>query len=763
MKIDSLESSLKSSRSAQITIFIVIGLVLLLTTATIFYFKYAFEEAPVFVFSDDPVTAYVQQCIVDATKEAVILAGQNGGFIYQEEFTDEEKKIIELLPFNSEALFLANGRQHILYWYYQKNDGIDRVAIPELEKQTKGDGSIQDQLELYIGEHLPICFDDFNALRNKGILVESFGNLSVSSLITDKSVEITVKYPLKIMQGETISTQNSFAALVPVGLKQTYTLAREIAEHELNTLFLEQTTRNLLTTYGQVKKEYLPPIAGGLHFDPCADRVYWFYSDVERNVRQMLAANIPYVTIANTDNGRITITTKQESDKDTRKLRQGVFDSFVQYKSENDYGGILANFNYQTTYPMELYFGNNPGRGLLQPNTFEINALIANLCMFDYSYLYNLKFPVVVTLVDTESNIDGNSFVFQFPLQVIIKNNYPRIKLNNVLRDYYRIPETPKEPSYQCDPEQRLSVESTLTVKDPKGAPVENAVVTFQCGPSYVYEYDVNGTVSAIQNFAETCFMGTTDVKGQLITSYPPCVGSGFVTIKHPLYVEKSSATGDILQNTFFEKNVVLDKVYTREIVLDKYFVAPPSETNEEGIGVHLNADGNVVACNVNMEPKTIFPYESAIITLTKLDLENGVLNGVPLIMYHGDSGVSAEPAKLSVAPGEYYVDIMLLREERYPGEMTIEAHSEALQVASTIGTDTITYPDEDVLVPQTFSGGAAFFWNVTGEELESGNTIHFAVFDEGIPKTIEQVSAPLAHREGCSNMHKDIVEPSIQ
>lgn len=760
MKTDLFVSPFQRSRRAQITIFIVIGLILLLTVATVFYFQYRAEQHPIFALSEDPVTAYVQQCIVDTTKEAVLLAGEHGGAIYQEEYTDKEKKLLELLPFNSEVLFLANGKQQLPYWYYQKSDGIDRVAIPELEKQAAGDGSIQDQLEQYVGNQMTACLNNFAALKNNGIIVEPTENMTVSSVITEKSVEVTVSYPLKITQGDATSSQESFTALVPVGLKRTYALAREIAQHELDTLFLEQTTRNLLVTYGQVKKDYLPPIAGGLRFDPCADRVYWFYNDVQQDVQQMLAANIPYITVANSDNGKITLTSKQEADDKNRKLRQGVFDAFVQYPSENDYSGILANFNYQTNYPMDLYFGNHLGYGLIQPNALEINILIANLCMFDYSFLYNLKFPVVVTLVDTDSNIDGNSFVFQFSMEVIVKNNYPRIKLNDVLRDTYRIPETSEDSSYQCDPTQRLSGQSTITVQDPKGASVENAVVNFQCGPSYVYEYDVNGTISAIHQFAETCFMGTTDVSGQLTTAYPPCVGAGFVTIKDPAYLEKSVSTGNIFQGTSFDKTIVLDKVYTREVALDKYFVAPPSPTNTEGIGVHLDENGNVASCNVNQDAKELFPYESAIITLTKLDPENGVLNAIPLVAVDGGS---TEPASIEVAPGQYYVDIMLLREERYPGEMTIKAKSEAIQVPSTIGTDIISYPDDDVLIPQTFTGGAAFLWNVTAGKLESGNTIHFGVFDEGAPNTVEQVSAPLAHRQGCSNLHQELILPYVR
>lgn len=750
-----------SGSKSQVTVFIILGLILVFAVGTILYFQYAMKKPTVFELSEEPVTAYVQQCLLDITEEAVLLAGQNGGYIYQDALEEDEKEIIKLIPFNSDILLLA--KQQLPYWYYQKNDGIDRIAIPELEKQKTGDSSVQDQIERYIAEKLPDCLDEFSGLSSAGIDVAYAGEFVISSEISDEGIEVTAYLPLQITKEGAITTQDEFHATLAVQLKQLYNLAREIAEYELDTLFLEKTTQNLLSIYGQVDKSYLPPMAGGLHFEPCGERVFWFYSDVQSDLREMLAGNIPYLRVANTEFGKITISKKEEPDEERREIRRGIFDSFIKFPTENKYEDITASFNYQSNYPMELIFGNNLGYGIIVPDTLEINALVANLCMFEYSFLYNLKFPVVVTLADTKSTIDGNAMIFQFPLQVIIKNNYPRIKLNDIFRDIYRIPEAIEEPSYQCSPEQALSGESTIKVTDAKGAPVEDAVVSFQCGPSYVYEYDINGTVAAVHSFGRTCFMGITGNDGKLTTTYAPCIGGGVATVKHPNYLEKSVATGDILEGISFEKTIKLDKVYTRKITLKKYFVAPPSETNEEGIGIHFeNIEDNerIVACNLNTEPKDVLPYESAIITVTKLDIENGMLSTAPIVVYEPDA---TEQQTIDIAAGEYYIDIMLLRKERYPGEMTIEANSESIEVASTTGTKTITYPEEDMLLPQTFTGGAVYYWNVTSAMLESGNTILFPVIDEGMPKTLEQVSAPLMHREGCVQLESDVLKPRVE
>ncbi|MFA6888178.1 MAG: hypothetical protein WC254_01655 [Candidatus Woesearchaeota archaeon] len=738
-----------SSSKGQVTVFIVIGILLILTVGTIFFVQYAFK-AP-FELSSDPVTAYVQQCLLDTTKEAVIVAGQTGGYMFEEQLTNSEKDVLSLAPFNSN--YFVVGNQQLRYWYYQDQNGIDKIDIPLLEKQSEGDNSIQSQIETYVTEKMLVCLNDFKGLQ--GITITPTGNLSISVLFTDLSVEATATYPLELSQESTTTTHDSFTVFFDSSLKKTYGLAKEITEQELNTLFLEQETKNLLSTYGQVSREYLPPMSGGLQFESCANRVLWFYPTVKSNVQEMLAGNIPYIHVANTDYKNVVITKAMEPDQKTRELRQSIFDSFTQQFS-GGYENLIATFNYQSNYPVDLSFGNNVGYGLIEPNSFEINLVVANICMFEYSFLYNLKYPILVTIIDPTGPIDGSAYVFQFPLQVVLKNNYPRIKLNDVLRNQYIIPETTDEPSYQCDPKQRLSDESILTVTDANNNPVKDAVVNFQCGPSYVYDYDINGSVTAVHSFAKTCLMGATDSSGILKTAYPPCIGGGIVTIKNPFYLEKSIATGDILQGTFFEKQVQLDKVYTMNLDVQKYFVAPPSETNDVGIGIHLDENSNIIACNINLEPQELQPYESALISLTKIDTENGVLPGAPVALYNGTG-------TLDVAPGQYYVDIMLLRGERYPGEMTIDANSEAITVETLTGTKTTTYPEDDILVPQTFSGGSVFYWNVTTKELEGSDTIKFSIFDEGIPKTIEQVSAPLMHRESCSILQADKIKPVVK
>jgi hypothetical protein len=107
--------------------------------------------------------------------------------------------------------------------------------------------------------------------------------------------------------------------------------------------------------------------------------------------------------------------------------------------------------------------------------------------------------------------------------------------------------------------------------------------------------------------------------------------------------------------------------------------------------------------------------------------------------------------SKIMLAPGTYEVDVLLLRNERYNGEMTIKKDSQVMRIEAGMETKEVKYPDKDVLLPAVFTGGAKLEWKVTKEELERAKRITIVVFDEGIPLKIEDVGSPLEHRDACS------------
>jgi len=611
--------------------------------------------------------------------------------------------------------------------------------MPMLEKSYDGDYSIQWQLENYIASHLRDCVH-FEIFKAQGIDITETGVLVTDVIVTEASVNIRAHYPLRVRKEGVVENKKEFFTSVPVRLGRIYRLASEIRNYEMSSIFLERNTMNLISIYSRIDSEYLPPMYGGLHFRPCSDIVYWMYNDVKEDMKEVLIANVPYLHVADSDFEPMVIV---DPDEDNRKIRQGVYDNMVHKVSDNIYPFINVDFDHLEEMPLDVDFG---GFGLLEPNTFEVDMIFSQLCMFEYQFGYNLKYPVLVTLTDSKSNINNREYIFQFPLQVILKDNFPRVRYS----DAFGTSDLPTARS-ECEPKQRLSGDVRVSVVDYSNNGIDSATIMFQCGPSMVYDFDENGSVSGMQTFADRCYMGATN-QGVYESRFPQCVGGGLLTVRKEGYVSKTEHIGDTVQDEDKVLSIQLDRVYELDVDVEKLFVKPPGT---DGI---VLSDGHVVSCNAAESAQGLLDYENAIIRLTKTDSENGELRS-PSIAHFKPGNTST----ISIAPGDYTVDIMLLRNERFNGEMTLKKHSQSKEIPEGFGTKTIKYPDKDILLPSAFTGGVLFNWTIDVSTLEQTDSISFKIFDEGPPVVIDGVGAPLNHRESCSRLNYNRVQPTLR
>ena len=716
-------------KRSQVTLFIIIGLFILVTLALILYVRITADPGPG-VEKKDPVKRYVEECTKQVTEDALARIGMQAGFV-----TLDKAAIVE-------DNVLVSGSVGMPYWFYQDHSGFDRSEMPMLEKSYEGDTSIESQLEHYIGENLQDCLAGFSVFEAQGTEVAEMGILEPDAIFTEESVEIQLDYPLRIYEGQGMRTEDDYHVSIPVRLKKVYELAKSIRDHEMSELYLERNTRNLISIYSRIDSRYLPPMYGGLHFVPCHERVHWVYSEVQEDLSQVLSANIPYMKIAGTMYDAIKI---EDDDEERREIRQGVYDSMVFDAAERPYPDIQVDHVYSRDFPLELDFGSV---GLLEPHSFEVDMLFSHLCMLEYQFAYNVKYPVLVTLTDTASNLGNQDYLFQFPMQAVIKDNFPRVRFSEIV-------ETPvPNRRSECDSTARKSAPVTVKVKDDKGRPLDDVSISFQCGPSMVYEFYENGSVKNITEFADRCFIGTTTA-GVYKGSFPQCSGNGILMLEKEGHLSLSHMTDEMMDE---EQTIELqmDKLYELEIDVEKFFVKPPAK-DDPNPGVVLS-DDKVVACNLD-EAKSLQSYEQAIIKLEKTDTGNGRLPGQGIAFYSPENKTT-----LSIGPGEYEVEIALLRNERYNGELTIKEGSQRRTLGESDYSDekTITYPDKDVLLPTVFTGGAIINFTLAAKELEAGDAIRFYVIDEGPPATLEEVARPLQHRKGCSLLNYQKMRPEI-
>ena len=748
----------KRSSKAQATTFIIIGILALIGVVGVMYVtKLMTSEATLAEKPIDPVVAFTQECVQKISEQGVITLGQQGGYIYLDKFPLD---FIEKAPFNSPVLKISNY-QTAPYWYYQKEGGYDRTEIPMLEKTNKGDYSVQDQLERYVEENLLFCLNGFEIFKEQGLVVEPEGEITANVIFTDEDIVVTVNYPITLKKEGSTTKLDTFSTKLRVRLKKIYEFARDIATYEQTTTFLEQNTMNLITIYGRADKDYLPPLFGGMDIKDCGDMVYWMEDDVSSMFKNMLSMNLPYLKIRNSDFEGIVVSEEKQPDQEKRENSQGIFDMMSKKISDTEYPGINVLFEYRPKFPLFVDLGQ---KGMIKPPTqVDFNYLFGRKCVFVYKFAYSFKYPVLTTLIDKDSNINEQPYIFQFPMLAVTKANFPRMGLG----DYLGVEEKEKT-DYMCSADQRTSGDSIVTVIDKETTkPLADAMVYFQCGPAFVEEYNESGTLVNMTPFSKRCFVGKSDEDGQFFSKFPPCWGGAILSVEKPGYAQEAIMLGDVVPAEKFTTLLEMTPMKKLKLELKRYSVIPPEKkeildaAKKAGTpvkqGIVLDDDAQVTECNLYTPPIDLEKNYEAMVTFKKVDPTVTTTNPYTFALYKDE----LKP-EIELAPGTYQVEVLLVRHQKWKGELDIKKDSESFEVEGTLFSSgkEMTYPDKDIEVESVMSGGVFYITSLDEEDMKGADTITLTVFDEGKPKSIENYASAIAHREACSSLNYNKVQP---
>ena len=189
----------KRGKKAQITAFILIGVVLIIIVLFLFYMKTIQpERINIEQLQINPVQAYVENCIELTAKNALLNLGLKGGFIYTPPYVEEFKP-----------------KPPIIYLYnYDKYPLNSHSVMPSLQ-------SWEQDISKYIEEELPNCINRFEPLKEQGYEIE-FGRVIATTNIRDKDILIMVNYPLTIKKKNSIKKISDFEVKIPLRLKDVY-------------------------------------------------------------------------------------------------------------------------------------------------------------------------------------------------------------------------------------------------------------------------------------------------------------------------------------------------------------------------------------------------------------------------------------------------------------------------------------------------------------------------------------------------------------
>lgn len=476
-------------KKAQISLFIILGLILLLSAGTYLYMNSSKNQGQGFINEKRSVIEnYVTTCISRTSEEALLLLGNQGGYVHIPQ---------EISNNPSSFIALDSARLSIIpYWYYQ-----GKIRVPNINY-------MQEDISKYVEENLPGCIDHFAALSKQYKFTE-LGNATVKTRIADEAVIIDVNFPFEAFDYKTETKSfDKFTISFDVKLKKMTELAKEILDYENENAFFENITIDLMAMNNDI------PLSG-MEFS--CDRLAWPFLDVKNSVIQAVNLNFPRIRFKNTKYMPFMYPEKDYAKK-TGLEDNYEFKHFLITPSKNSYDDLSASAIYYPEFGLDMVARPGPNNGVLESNRGKGQDLFRYVCMQLYHFTYDLYFPVMISIRDNDA-FSKNGFIFRFATPVMIDHNQAS---RQVVGFEEMIPPRKFDPQF-CKERTQTEVDISATGSDGIyfGVELKDVNMTYRC---------VN----------IECPLGVTkNVEGvyKLRTTLPAACSNGFVIAEKPGYL----------------------------------------------------------------------------------------------------------------------------------------------------------------------------------------------------------------------------------
>jgi hypothetical protein len=533
----------KKMKKAQVTPFIIIGIVLLISASFFIYYRNLMMYEPETIPDDImPVKTYIQSCIDEISKDAVIKLGIQGGYINIPDHMRLNQAYIEMMP---------RSLIKIPYWYY---NGFDYA--PTIE-------SMQKEISSYVKENLRPCLD--LEIYEKDYGIKELGKISVKTTIAEFDVDIRIDYPLKVLdKSNNEQTEISkFYTILPVKLKHVYELSKKITEAQKQMHYFENITIDWVSMNADI------PLNGlEFHCDP----LKWNVRDVKRELQDMVYYFLPRLRIKNTGH------TPFLKDKE-------IYENFKKYSLEDIYKGnypkekppadaydyshyyldvksrktdIKVGFNYNYNFDMQMSVTPSDN-GIMRSTKQKGSKEFLNfLCLNFYHFTYDITYPVEVILNDVTA-FNNNGYTFRFSLPVMVNHNKPA------------------NTAFQMKKPIMLGGDFIGECEDLDGPIYDIRVLSLD---DYgIINQEINNVSISYDCIRFSCDLGSTTVDEgsyRLRTRLPTSCSHGFLVAKKKGYLEAST---QVLDSTDIDIHLKKLKSFNFAIVQNKY----NSITNEFG------------------------------------------------------------------------------------------------------------------------------------------------------------------------------------
>ena len=501
-----------AGRKGQVTIFIIVGIIVLLLMAVILYVTKTTRVSDVLTEGTPalrdvprdylPVQRFTENCMKQIGKTSLRLLGQQGGYLYPDllgQFSDRQ-------PTESAGITLNPTK--VPYWHYNTQHNSENSVSystlqPKLYASEDPEMSIEAQLARFMREKLDECLDGYQSFKDQGITVEVTSPKKVTARIGEESVDFTLEMDVKAQKEGSERTLNVFYGRIPLNLKHYYQLASNIAENERNYYFLESQFLSLLGAFAASPDSLLPPLHA-VGFD-IAPTKFWNMVDISRQVKSLISSYIPLLQIQSAHNVQYYqygVGTVEDLYAGNYGLYQRNYDTkILPIPGAED---VEIRFDY---FGWEPYLDVNDVDGQVRAQDSFFQQEFVMFGMQRYYTTYDVAYPVLVT-IDDPLALDGQGYRFMVALEANIKNN-DRVVQNEVIIT----PPPIIQESLACDKDKRdTEIIKTVVVDSWTHEPLEMVRIGF-----------------SIPN-QDDCFMGLTNEHGEFAEPYPAVYG-GIVNI----------------------------------------------------------------------------------------------------------------------------------------------------------------------------------------------------------------------------------------
>ncbi len=712
-------------KRGQITIFIILGVLIVLGAITFFWLREEIAlpiepdpEIDEFPQAFKSVQTYVEGCIEQLGDEAALKIVQHGGYIEpNNDLFSGEFSFNALFPTDSTFVSLTgNPESSIPYWLFQREPNPCESCLLDSARPSIDEMALQ--ISLYISREFGSCFASYaEQIEQQVIDIKPLALIPyIETVIGDGFISMSMKYPMLLQKEGTEIQVEQFYKKINFPLKELYDYAMIITLKELETQFLETYSLFVLDKYQSLDAEKFPPFYSATEG---YDIIIWIRYLLQQKFQQLLSIYTPLMQVDGTANFKEISSPLTLEDTFFRMMQLDIFEG-----DEHDDLEISFYYNNQPMF-FEVVSTDSTAE-IIMPERIEREGsmIVPPRQLNRYEFFYNYAFPVIVELRKKQAYKDQD-ISFLFALEANVKHNKrimetmagltnlygSDIEFSLVADEQSGIDLQTGEPIQQqihppvrtmfCNPNQQLSGTISFDVYDAVTLlPVEDAGVSFACG-----------------GYAK-CSIGTTQYNADermFNQPLPLCIG-GTLTIDKQGYMPESIPLDTALDESKIIPTIIMYPEKTVNISIKRFF---------------MNDFTNALFIN---ETTDLDQDEIALVTFKEI---SGNSDYFSVIVYDNTTN---ETLQATLVPGVYDIDAM------YFDAKGVVIPKKSKKICSGVSCLPIPKskrkipPNSIPLKPAPWGGVQWKSYQINANQLYSADNINVSIFRFPDPQNIDDL-----------------------